>query len=121
VALLHSWRADWDIAVAPLLDTPFNRHKSDLKFLEYSGLGLPGVYSDVEAYASVRTDVSGLCIANDVDAWCSALLRLASDAELRERLRTAAWMQVTAGRLLRQSSFDLLRALGDALEAAPAT
>ena len=29
--------ASWHIAVAPLRDTPFNRCKSDLKFLEYAG------------------------------------------------------------------------------------
>ncbi len=118
VALLRGWRPDWDIAVAPLLDTPFNHHKSDLKFLEYTGLGLPGVYSDVEAYATVADGRTGLLARNDVDAWCDALERLGADAALRDQLRTAAWSHVTSTRLLRQAAADLLQTLGGVREEA---
>lgn len=38
---------DWDIAVVPLEDSPFNQCKSELKFIELAILGLPGVYSDM--------------------------------------------------------------------------
>jgi len=117
VALLRGWRPEWDIAVAPLLDTPFNHHKSDLKFLEYTGLGLPGVYSDVEAYASVSDGHTGLLADNDVVAWRDALLRLGADASLRDQLRAAAWSQVTGSRLLRHAAAELLQTLGSVREA----
>ncbi|MEI2421731.1 hypothetical protein V6O07_15755, partial [Arthrospira platensis SPKY2] len=39
-----------DIFIAPLEDNLFNRCKSGLKFLEYSALGVPGVYSHLEPY-----------------------------------------------------------------------
>jgi hypothetical protein len=42
----------WDIALSPLQDTPFNRCKSDIKFLDYSAIGAAGIYSRGPAYAS---------------------------------------------------------------------
>ena len=55
----------WDVAVAPLHDTAFNRCKSDLKFLEYAALGLPGIYSDVVPYKhAVRHEETGLLTEN---------------------------------------------------------
>jgi hypothetical protein len=119
VALLRRLRPEWDIAVAPLLDTPFNRHKSDLKFLEYSGLGLPGVYSAVEPYASVRDGETGLRARNSVEEWCEQIERLASDGDLRDRLRAAAWREVTGGRLLRHDAARLLETIGNVLAAGP--
>ena len=45
-----------DIFIAPLLDNLFNRCKSQIKFLEYSVLGVAGVFSRLEPYKSVITD-----------------------------------------------------------------
>lgn len=120
VALLREWRPGWDIAVAPLLDTRFNRHKSDLKFLEYSALGLPGVYSAVDAYSSVQDGVTGLRVPNDVTAWCDALRELAEDSERCDALRQAAWSEVTGERLLRQHAASLLDLIGRIIGDGPA-
>lgn len=45
-----------DICLAPLEDLEFNYSKSNIKQLEYTALGSPGIYSDVEPYknATVR-------------------------------------------------------------------
>jgi hypothetical protein len=52
-------RQECDIWVAPLQDNLFNRCKSSLKFLEYSALGVPGVFSQLDPYerssATART------------------------------------------------------------------
>lgn len=120
VALLRGWRPEWDIAVAPLLDTEFNRHKSDLKFLEYSGLGLPGVYSDVEPYAGVRNGLTGLRAANEPEAFAEAVIRLSEDNELHENIRQAAWDEVTHSRLLRHHAGELLALVGSVATAEPA-
>jgi len=40
----------WDIGVAPLVDSPFTRCKSHIKFLEYSAIKLPIIASKVYPY-----------------------------------------------------------------------
>ncbi len=50
-----------DICIAPLEDNVFNSCKSNIKSLEYTALGCPGVYSDVLPYKAMtlrcKTDV----------------------------------------------------------------
>lgn len=72
---------DLDIGLCPLLATPFNRHKSALKFYEYAVTGSVTLASDVTPY---REEVSLLC-ANEPAAWCEAIERLLKDRVLRER------------------------------------
>lgn len=43
-----------DIGIAPLQINDFNRGKSNLKMLEYSASGIPGVYTDIEPYKDCR-------------------------------------------------------------------
>jgi hypothetical protein len=50
VRWLRRNRARWAVGLAPLADEPFNESKSDLKLLEYAGLGLPAVASPVGPY-----------------------------------------------------------------------
>lgn len=79
-----------DIFIAPLADNTFNRAKSSLKFLEYSALGAPGVYSRVQPYARlVEHGMNGL-LASTSDEWYQALCQLVEDSELRLRLGAAA-------------------------------
>jgi hypothetical protein len=40
----------FDVGLAPLVDTPFNRAKSDIKLLDYLALGLLPVVQDCPAY-----------------------------------------------------------------------
>ena len=61
----HEWPR-WAAGLAPLEDTPFNRAKSDLKFLEYSALGLPTVASRVTPYLGI--DAHGGVLADNSDA-----------------------------------------------------
>lgn len=42
---------DFDIGIAPLVDNAFNRGKSNLRWLEYSALGIPTVASKVGHFA----------------------------------------------------------------------
>ena len=39
-----------DVGIAPLQDSAFNRAKSAIKYIEWSALGVPGVYSMSEVY-----------------------------------------------------------------------
>ena len=48
-----NWLRDqgpFDVGVAPLADTPFNRVKSDIKLLDYSAMGLRTLVSDLPTY-----------------------------------------------------------------------
>ncbi len=53
---------DIDIGLAPLADTNFNRCKSNLKWLEYSTMGIPTVASGVEPYKCIRDGVTGILV-----------------------------------------------------------
>jgi len=89
VPWLKSVAQPFDVAVAPLVDNRFTRSKSDLKFLEYSALGLPGIFSEVEAYRhTVEHDVNGLLAATP-DQWVESIVTMA-DAQRRRKLTEAA-------------------------------
>ena len=69
-----------DICIAPLDDNEFNRYKSNIKTLEYSVLGCPGVYSNVEPYKdmTIKTNISVEFI--------SYIEQLADDVDLRKEI-----------------------------------
>jgi hypothetical protein len=112
VPWLRSRASAWTIAVAPLRDTPFNRSKSDLKYLEYAALGVPSIFSNVIPYShSVRHEQTGLLAENTTDAWCEEILRLAYDSTLRERLAEGARTQVLGERCLRHDAAEYVALL----------
>lgn len=58
------------IGLAPLLDTPFNRGKSFIKFLDIAAMGGVGVYSRRSPYTEiVEEGVNGLLAGDDPDEW----------------------------------------------------
>lgn len=75
----------FDIGLAPLIDSHFNRCKSDLKYLEYAMMGVPVVASEVEAYTSIKHGENGFLAKNNKD-WLKYLRRLIEDAELRKNM-----------------------------------
>ena len=85
---------DWDIALVPLENSPFNQCKSELKFIELAVLGLPGVYSDMCVYNNVVTDgIDGFLAAND-DEWVEKIEMLILDNDLRKSIRKNALNKV---------------------------
>ncbi|MFA5844405.1 MAG: glycosyltransferase [Coriobacteriia bacterium] len=86
----------FDVGLAPVLDSRFNRAKSDLKFVEYGICGIPAIASKVVPYEkSIRHGENGLLVNSPAD-WLKAIKRLIEDEELRSRLGAAA--RVTAER-----------------------
>ena len=86
-------RNEWHWGVAPLLDTPFNRAKSALKFFEYSALDLASICSDVSVYRdAVEPGETGILVANDPDSWRDVL-----DMALAETRRFGSACAATAG------------------------
>jgi glycosyltransferase involved in cell wall biosynthesis len=83
-------RVTCDIFIAPLLDHVFNRFKSAIKFIEYSALGVPGVYSRITAYeAVIRHGENGLLAISPAE-WEECLTRLIDSPELRARMGRCA-------------------------------
>jgi glycosyltransferase involved in cell wall biosynthesis len=79
-------RQEWDLAVSPLVDGPFNRCKSAIKLLDYAALGLPVVASHHAEYATAFGSGHGVqLVANTIEAWTETLSRLIADPEARHR------------------------------------
>ncbi len=83
-------RQHFDIAIAPLADNIFNHCKSSIKYLEYSTLGIPGVFSRVTPYAGLITDGVNGFLASDPEEWRQAIIRLIEDTQLRADIGAAA-------------------------------
>lgn len=84
---------DFDIGLAPLQDTEFNRSKSPIKALEYAALGIPVVASNVGPYAEfVQHGVTGFLCDTEAD-WARYLRLLVGDPQLRRSMGLAARVQ----------------------------
>lgn len=72
---------DFDIGLAPLHDTEFNRGKSNIKFYEYAATDTVTLASDVEPY---NTEVNYVA-KNTVKDWTEKLEKLLADPEFRAK------------------------------------
>lgn len=107
----------WDIGLAPLADTPFNRCKSSLKTLDYAALGLAVLASDIPVYrGSLADGPGGMLVANEPGAWYAALSRLVRDPPELARCRQGAQQALLASGTIgsqaaarRQALLSLLR------------
>ena len=73
-----------DITVAPLVDTIFNRGKSELKWADSSLVEVPVVASNIGASKDVVKDgETGVLVANTDEAWFDGLEKLVTNKKLR--------------------------------------
>lgn len=94
----------FDIALVPLEDTPFNRAKSAIKWLEYSACRIAGIYSAVGVYEQyVGDNVAGLLVDNTVGAWYRAIKQLIHDRTLRRAMADRAHDEVYKKYTLRRN------------------
>ncbi|MDR2188545.1 MAG: glycosyltransferase [Azonexus sp.] len=82
---------NFDIAVAPLEDIPFNYGKSNLRLLDYGALGLPVVCTDILPYQ----DSPATRVPNRPDRWIAALRERLHDldAARQEGARMRQWVE----------------------------
>lgn len=78
-----------DIGIAPLENNPFNESKSNLKYLEYSALGIPSICSKVYPYEKTK-NFQGILTNNDYKSWKYALELLINDCSARKEIGTKA-------------------------------
>ncbi|MGI9415867.1 MAG: hypothetical protein ACR2PM_19480 [Hyphomicrobiales bacterium] len=85
-------RQRFHLAIAPMLDTPFNRARSFNKFLDHAAVGAYGLYSRHAALdAVVSAPEHGLLLGNERDHWAGELERCVLDAgALRDHAMAAA-------------------------------
>ena len=107
--------ASWDIGIIPLLDEPFNRGKSDLKFLEYSRLKIPSVVSNISTYRTVQDGVTGLLAGNE-EQWYRQLVKLITSEKRRMEIGNAAYEYVRDFRQIKQHAKKYVRILEKAIK-----
>lgn len=88
-----------DIGLAPLLETPFNKAKSNIKFLEYAINKIPGVYSETVYMYSGFEPKFGLVAMNE-DHWYRAIKHLIDYPERRDEIKESSYTRV-------KQSYDL--------------
>ena len=84
-----------DIGIAPLVDNAFNRGKSNLRWLEYSALGIPCVASNVGHFAETIVHGEDGFLADDAEGFYTYIsdvianrkLRCAMGAKAADRIR----------------------------------
>ncbi len=90
----------WDIVLAPLVDEPFNRGKSHIRWLETSMIYAPLVASQVYPYfkdiQGKKTIVDGITgfFASTPEHWFRQIEKLINDKELRNSVATNSYNYV---------------------------
>lgn len=83
-----------DIGLAPLAHTTFNKSRSNLRFLEFGALGLPGVYENYDPFnAAVDHGRTGYLAKNPVE-WKKYVKRLIDNPLLCATMGAAARAEV---------------------------
>ncbi|MFA5187243.1 MAG: glycosyltransferase [Patescibacteria group bacterium] len=91
VSQLAETMKGFDIGLLPLVDHPWNRSKSELKYLQYSALGIPTVASPLPCYARAIESGAGLVAEHNAPAaWYNHLKALILDEGLRRGMGARA-------------------------------
>jgi len=107
--------AGFDVGIAPLVDTRFNRARSNVKLKEYAANGAAWLASPIGPYAGMGEQQGGRLVADD--GWDDALEALVGNHRERERLarRAAEW---AAGERIGRHAHRWEQALAEAAERA---
>ena len=86
-----------DIGIMPLPNNEWSLGKCSMKGIQYMGLGIPAVLSDIGMNKEViESGINGLLAKNNIE-WEAHLNLLIGDAQLRKKLGTAGRKTVEAG------------------------
>jgi hypothetical protein len=84
----------FDYGLSPLVDSAFNRSKSDIKCLDYLAAGIIPVVSDIEPYRAKELQEFIIKVSNNSDSWIKALesliLNVQEDKQKNIRIITEA-------------------------------
>jgi hypothetical protein len=108
---------EFDIGLAPLRDTRFNRARSNVKLKEYAAAGAMWLASPVGPYVGMGEEQGGLLVGDD--EWLAVLESLLVDVDRRRALtdRAGAWVR---GETIRAGAARWQAAYREAVERARA-
>ena len=112
---LIATEAEFDVGLAPLRDTAFNRARSTVKLKEYAAAGAAWLASPVGPYVGMGEEQGGQLVAED--EWLDALLALVDDDERRRTLAEHGRRWV-AGQTIRAGGGQWQAAFREAVERA---
>jgi hypothetical protein len=96
----------FDVGLAPLADTAFNRVKSDIKLLDYTAMGLRALVSDLPAYRADPALASAI-----VTDWSEALSDVVENSDHARAEAQAAVAHIWLHRTTRRTAVALLSRL----------
>lgn len=92
------WAASFgfDIGLAPLVDLNFTRGKSNLRWLEYSAMGIPTIASPLNHFKETIVDgETGFIVKDNSEGeWIKAISNLILDKDLREKVGNRARAEI---------------------------
>lgn len=94
-----------DLAIAPIRDNTFNKSKSPIKFFEYTALGIPAIYSDIEPYSWVVTEGKNGFLAKSENEWVEKINILLDNQELRKQMVADAKSVITENYLVSDHAY----------------
>lgn len=89
-------RVDFDVAIAPSADVPFNRSKSAIRALEMGALGIPIVASNHLPYSDFVIDSKTGYLVDSEDEFAARLHELINDPDARAELGAAGKEQAAS-------------------------
>lgn len=100
---------DVDINICPLIDTVFNRAKSENKWVEASLVQVPTIASNVGALKDCITDEVNGVLCSDLNEWKEKLENLINNPEFRKKIAMTAYHHVMKNNLTAYSGLKLER------------
>lgn len=89
---------NYDISIAPLRDTEFSRHKSNIKWQESTRMGAAFIASDIGPYKNLSKEVA-ITVPNTQESWYLRLKELVEDEQKRKSMVKAAREELKKWRL----------------------
>ena len=110
----HLAKQGFDIGIAPLIDTPFTRSKSHIKWMEYASYKIPTVASRVYPYfmslegrKTIEDGKTGF-LCRTQEEWIDRLQKLIDSKDLREKIGQQAYDAVNKNWQYKDYDFDLV-------------
>ncbi len=105
-------KLNWDIGLAPMPVSEFHSCKYYNKFVEYSGLGIAGIYSKTIPYIDiVENEVNGILCGNTKQEWIDSLTKLIEDTRLRKEISQNVLSIAKSKLSVETAAIDLLKQL----------
>jgi len=93
-----------DFFIAPLAANEFNRCKSPIKFFEYSALGAPGIFSDIDPFRKVIENKKNGFLAKTEEDWLSYTQLLIENPAERKQIALNAQESIRSRWLLSKNA-----------------